>query len=116
MCGRQLDWKLLKELECPVGMEYMASPIKMCEKGHNICGGYKERISDCPTCRGKFINVRNISLEKLAAFAIYPCKNRESGCEETLTTDDRNIHLSVCLYKMSCKHTTTAPGVGYCQT
>jgi hypothetical protein len=28
---KQLDWDLLKELECPVCLEYMESPIKMCE-------------------------------------------------------------------------------------
>ena len=77
----------------------MASPIKMCENGHNICGSCKERLSDCPTCKGKFITVRNITLENLAATAIYPCKNREAGCEETFTVDDRNNHLAVCLYR-----------------
>ena len=99
MSGKQIDWELLKELECPVCLEYMASPIKMCENGHNVCGSCKENLSECPSCRGKFINVRNITLENLAATAIYPCKNSEAGCEETFTVDDRNKHLSVCLYQ-----------------
>ena len=99
MSDRQIYWDLLKGLECPVCKGYMASPIKMCENGHNICGSCKERLSDCPTCKGKFINVRNITLENLAATAIYPCKNREAGCEETFTVDDRNKHLAVCLYQ-----------------
>jgi Zn-finger nucleic acid-binding protein len=99
MSGRQLEWQLLEELECPVCLQYMASPIKMCENGHNICEGCKERLSECPNCRGTFINVRNISLEKLAAFAKYPCKNYKAGCKETSTMDDRNKHLSVYLYR-----------------
>jgi hypothetical protein len=99
MSGKQIDWELLKELECPVCMEYMATPIRMCGNGHNICGGCKERLTVCPSCRGAFINVRNFTVEKIAATAIYPCKNRESGCKETFTADDRNIHLSVCLYQ-----------------
>jgi hypothetical protein len=99
MSCRQLDWELLKELECPVCLEYMSSPIKMCENGHNICGSCKERLLNCPTCRGTFLNVRNVALEKLAATAIYPCKNCEAGCEETFTLDDRNKHLSVCVYQ-----------------
>jgi hypothetical protein len=77
----------------------MASPIKMCENGHNICSSCKEHLSDCPNCRGTFINVRNITLEKLAATAVYPCNNKEAGCKETFTLDDRNKHLSVCLYE-----------------
>ena len=101
MSGKQIDWELLKELECPVCLEYMASPIKMCENGHNICSSCKERLSECPNCRGKFINVRNITLENLGATAIYPCKNREAGCEETFNVDGRNKHLSVCSYQSS---------------
>jgi hypothetical protein len=99
MSDRQINWELLKELECPICMEYMASPIKMCENGHNICGGCKEHLEDCPTCRGRFINARNIALEKFAATAVYPCRNREAGCKETFTADDRNKHLSLCLYR-----------------
>ena len=94
MSGRHLDWQLLEELECPVCTEYMASQIKMCENGHNICGGCKERLPECPTCRGTFIKGRNIVLEKLAANAIYPCKNKEAGCEETFALEDRDSHLA----------------------
>lgn len=43
--------------------------------------------------------VRNISLEKFVATAIYPCKNQEAGCKEKFTVHDRNKHLSVCLYR-----------------
>jgi hypothetical protein len=99
MSGRLLDLEFLKELECPVCMEYMASSIKMCENGHNICGGCKERLTDCPTCRGKFTNVRNIALEKFASIAVYPCKNRDAGCEETFALEDRNNHLAECLFQ-----------------
>jgi hypothetical protein len=40
-------------------------------------------------------------LEKSAATAVYPCKYRQAGCEETFTVEDRNKHLSVCLYQGS---------------
>jgi hypothetical protein len=46
-----------------------------------------------------FLNVRNITLEKIAATAVYPCKNREAGCEETFTADDRDSHLAECLFQ-----------------
>jgi hypothetical protein len=99
MSGKQIDWVFLKELECPVCLVYMASPIQMCENGHNVCGGCKESLSECPTCRGKLINVRNITLEKYAANAIYPCKNREAGCEKTFTMEGRDSHLAECLFQ-----------------
>ena len=98
MSGRQLDWQLLEELECPVCLEYMSSPINMCENGHSICGGCKESLSECPSCRGRFIKVRNITLEKLADTALYPCKNKEAGCQETFTLENRCNHLAECLF------------------
>jgi E3 ubiquitin-protein ligase SIAH1 len=94
-----LDWDLLNELECPVCVEYMASPIKMCENGHNICSSCKSRVSVCPTCKGEFITARNITLEKITAIAIYPCKNREAGCAETFTVQDKTTHQTECLYQ-----------------
>jgi hypothetical protein len=99
MSGKQIDWEFLKELECPVCGGYMASPIKMCENGHNICAGCKERLPECPNCREKLIKVRNITLEKFATNAIYPCKNREAGCEETFTLEDRDSHLAECFFQ-----------------
>jgi E3 ubiquitin-protein ligase SIAH1 len=105
-----LDWDLLEELECPVCLEYMASPIEMCENRHNICSSCKERLPNCPTCRGKLTEVRNIALEKSAATAVYPCKNREAGCEETLSISDKTEHLSECVYQSTkCPFTILSP-------
>jgi E3 ubiquitin-protein ligase SIAH1 len=99
MASRQIDLKLLEELKCPVCVEYMEHPINMCENGHNICRNCKERLTECPTCRGNFTNVRNIALEKFAACAIFPCKNVKVGCKETVTVNDRDNHLAVCLFE-----------------
>jgi hypothetical protein len=99
MSGKQIVWELLEQLECPVCGEYMSSPIKMCENGHNICSSCKERVSNCPSCRGMFLIARNIALVQLAATAIYPCKNREGGCEETFTLNDRENNNAECLFR-----------------
>jgi len=85
----------MEEIQCQVCQEYMASPIKMCENGHNVCNSCRLRVSAGPTCRESLLNVRNITLGKNAATVIYPCKNRETGCEETFTVDDRNKHQFV---------------------
>jgi len=99
MSGKQIDLNLLKELECPVCGEYMASPIKMCENGHSTCSSCRDRLPECPSCRGEFVKVRNIALEKLAATAIYPCKNQEAGCGETFIADGKDNHLAECLFQ-----------------
>ena len=99
MSDKHLEWGLLKQLECPVCLDYMGSPIKMCQNGHNVCNSCRLRVSTCPTCKGQLIDVRNITLENIAATAVYPCKNRAAGCEETFALDDRSKHQSVCLYE-----------------
>jgi len=76
----------------------MSSPNKMCENGHSMCEDCKGRLSNCP-CRGKSVDVRNISLEKLAATAVYPCKNREAGCGETFSANGKSSHLTDCLFQ-----------------
>lgn len=61
-----VDSEVLKELECPVCMEYMLPPIRLCENGHNICKNCLPKMQSCPTCRGNFIQARNVALENLA--------------------------------------------------
>jgi hypothetical protein len=97
--SKSLDLDLLNEQKCPVCQEYTASPNNMCENGHNICSSCRLQVSACPTCKGKFINARNVTSNKIAATAIYPCKNREAGCEETFSISDRFKHQSDYLYE-----------------
>lgn len=80
-------------------LEYMTSQIMMCENGHSVCSSCISSVSACPTCRRTLINMRNFTLEKVAAAAIYPCINREAGCKEILTAGTRNDHQKVCLYQ-----------------
>jgi hypothetical protein len=96
---QQFHWDLLKELECPVCLEYMESPIKMCEKGHTICDRCGSQVSKCPSCEGTFTKARNFTLERIAATVKYPCKNREAGCKETFTLIHKNSHQSECLFQ-----------------
>ena len=92
MSARQIDREHLGELECPVCKQCMSSPIKMCENGHNVCGGCKERLSDCPICRWGNINGQNFVLERFAIIAFYPYKNKEAGCKETFILERSDSH------------------------
>ena len=121
MSDSQIDCILLKELECPVCFEYIASPIKMCENGHNVCNSCMLRISACPTCKGQFIDVRNITVEKNAAIAIYSCKNRKLDVKRhSQFTAEINISSFVCtraknVHSENCQM-STASGLVLCQT
>jgi hypothetical protein len=96
--SRGLSQAVLKELECPVCMEYMVPPIKLCTIGHNICSKCRERVQYCPMCRAEFSETRNVALENIARIQKYPCANRQSGCLELFSIEHINEHQADCVY------------------
>ena len=101
--SRALDEDLLKDLECPVCMQYMVPPIKLCTNGHNICSKCRERVQRCPTCMGEFLETRNLVLENIARKLKYPCANRQSGCLELFSIEHITKHQAACVYgKIKC--------------
>ena len=97
------DEVLLRDLECPVCMEYMVPPIHLCTNGHNICSKCRERVQLCPTCRAEFSQTRNVALENIARRLKYPCANRQSGCLGRFSIEHILLHQAVCVYgKIKC--------------
>jgi hypothetical protein len=95
---RGLDEALLKELECPVCMEYMVPLIKLYTNGHNICSKCKESVVWCPTCRAEFIEISNVALGNVARSQKFPSANRQSGCLQLFSTEHIAEHHTVCVY------------------
>jgi hypothetical protein len=94
---------MLKELECPVCMEYMVPPLKLCTNGHNICSRCRESVQFCPTCRAEFSEIRNVLLENIVRIQMYPCANRQSGCLELFSIEHIAEHHAACVYgKIKC--------------
>jgi hypothetical protein len=94
-----LDEALLSDLECPVCMEYMLPPIKLCTNGHNICSKCRHGVKCCPTCRAGFLDTRNVTLENIAIRQKYPCANRRMGCLELFSIEHIAKHHAVCIYR-----------------
>ena len=93
-----VEQSLLKQLECPVCMDYMRPPITLCANGHNICNICKPKVLHCPTCRQEFLGTRNLALEQLAAEVKYPCAYRNYGCMEIHKLDLIGGHQQKCRY------------------
>jgi len=101
--SRALDEALLKDLECPVCIEYMVPPIWLCTNGHNICSKCRQSVQCCPTCRAEFSEIRNFALENIARRQKYPCVNRQSGCLELFSIEDIAEHQAGSVYgKIKC--------------
>jgi E3 ubiquitin-protein ligase SIAH1 len=91
---------IVKLLECPVCLGTMRPPIFQCLNGHSVCSECKQKVEECPTCRGPFIRTRNRFTEDLANKVIYPCKNTVRGCNEKVPLEDLEKHESVCPHRM----------------
>ena len=101
--SRALGDALLKELECPVCMQYMVPPIKLCTNGHNICSNCRKSVQRCPVCRSKFSKIRNVVLENIVKSQKYPCANRQNGCLEFFSIEHIAKHHAGCVYgKIKC--------------
>ena len=101
--ARAVGEVLLNEMECPVCMEYMVPPIRLCTNGHTIRSKCRGRVTCCPTCRAEFSEIRNVVLENIARSQNYPCANRQRGCLELFSTEHIAEHQAVCVYgKIKC--------------
>ena len=101
--SRAVDEDLLKDLECPVCMDYMEPPIKLCTNGHNICSKCRGSVTCCPTCRAEFSEIRNVALEHIVRRHEYPCANRQGGCLEFFSIEHIAKHQARCVYgKIKC--------------
>merc|ERR1719507_792295 len=95
----ELEW-----LECPVCMETPRSgPIFSCRKGHIICRQCQPKVTQCPTCRDKFIDCRSLIAEKLLTSTLkdtpMQCRHHLAGCvfeDLVVTLPD---HEASCMFR-----------------
>ncbi|KAJ4431003.1 hypothetical protein ANN_19596 [Periplaneta americana] len=95
--AKTIDTNILEELKCPVCMEYMKPPIRMCANAHNFCESCRFRLIKCPLCQSDFLPSRNIALENIAQ-KMKPCKSRTSERTESITEFKKYIECLYCLY------------------
>lgn len=91
---------VVKELECPVCMEYMTAAICMCQCGHSICKNCRDNknITKCPICEADFVSNRNIALERISSLIKYPCRN----CNLLFEANEIDEHEKYCEIKVRC--------------
>lgn len=86
-------------MECPVCYNYLLSPIYQCINGHSICEICKNQLNtECPVCREEFQENRNLVLEKMTQFIVYPCKHYKSGCLYTCKASEIQNHEKRCVF------------------
>lgn len=110
---------MLDEFECPVCMNYMQPPIRMCVAGHSFCEACFEKISTCPVCKKAKSDTRNFALEKMFEKFQFPCKYRSHGCKDETKGPLLNQHLENCDYReISCPVLASCKWIGciHCQT
>ncbi|PNF16913.1 E3 ubiquitin-protein ligase SIAH1B [Cryptotermes secundus] len=109
--AEDLERSLLKNIECPVCMDYMTPPIILCQNGHNICSNCRPNLDTCPNCRDPILEARNYALEDLCYKLNYPCKFLEEGCEETFSGEHIKEHQAVCHHGIHACPLARVPGI-----
>jgi hypothetical protein len=94
-----LTKELLKELECPVCLEYFRQPIILCRSGHSVCEKCRSQLEKCPICRSIFLSTRNITLEAVTSKLTVACKYRSSGCNMAFMLVNITAHKEKCLWR-----------------
>lgn len=97
--AEQLEW-----MECPVCMEIpRRGPIYNCHNGHLICPTCQPQVRECPTCRDRDIDCRNLLAERLLESTLrdtpVPCQNHLAGCEKEDLVANLIHHEMGCYYR-----------------
>lgn len=90
---------IISELKCPGCAQALYGPITLCETGHSICSRCSGRIGACPLCRKKLTEMRNYTLEAIAAKVHFPCTHAARGCTVRLPLELLWWHKDRCGYK-----------------
>ena len=92
-------------LECPVCLKtFLDPPIHQCENGHCFCTSCHEplqRVGDeCPVCRGRLTNTRNLKMEQLLG-KLPQTKCRYEDCQfKRAEVDVVHQHETDCLFRL----------------
>lgn len=107
---------ILSILECPICFEYIVPPIYQCSNQHLLCLNCKQKQTQCPVCRVKLQNDRNLCMEKIAEYISYPCKYEGNGCSAMLSVFEKENHEKTCLAngQYHCCLRTTGRNVSQC--
>lgn len=87
---------ILSILECPVCLEYIVPPIYQCDNQHLLCSACQQYLAHCPICQVKLKGARNLCMEKVSDYVLYPCKNESIGCKVQLHLNKKTAHESAC--------------------
>jgi hypothetical protein len=87
-------------LECVICLDIPKyEPVYQCNNGHIHCNVCHDKITDCPVCRIKLGDTRNLTAEKVLAKCPRPCTFNKYGCDTVLTKEPLNAHEGLCKFK-----------------
>jgi len=92
-------------LECPVCLKtFIDPPIYLCENGHCFCSSCHEPLKsegkECPICRGRLTNARNVTVEKMLE-KLPTTKCRYEDCQfKSADVDVIHKHEIDCLLRL----------------
>ncbi|KAG8277097.1 hypothetical protein J6590_050006 [Homalodisca vitripennis] len=73
--------------ECPVCLQTVTPPFKLCAAGHFICSGCIKTMKLCPICQKEFILENPICVKNMLEALPRFCRSAMNGCEVILNED-----------------------------
>ena len=87
-------------MECVTCIEIPKDkPVYQCNNGHIHCSSCHDKITECPVCRIKLWDTRNVMAEKMLEKCSRPCTFNNSGCDTRLTEEPLKAHEEICTFK-----------------
>uniref|UniRef100_A0A4W3K9P9 E3 ubiquitin-protein ligase n=1 Tax=Callorhinchus milii TaxID=7868 RepID=A0A4W3K9P9_CALMI len=80
-------------------IDYVLPPILQCQSGHLVCSNCGTKLTCSSTCRGPLGSIRNLAMEKVVNFVLFPGKYFSSGCEITLPHTEKADHEQLCEFR-----------------
>ena len=74
-------------------------PVYQCDNGHILCSSCHANVTDCPICRIKLGNSRNLAVEKVLSKFPRPCEFDVYGCKVRMASKTLPTHQNFCKYK-----------------
>jgi len=116
--SRALSETLVGEINCPVCMEFMVSPLKLCTKGHNICSRctvlsyMQSRVFRDQECGSGKPPQDRISFTFLLCISLNSCNSLLSRCGCHVTEHPRvgqipELQLALVITRLQMVHYTT---------
>jgi hypothetical protein len=85
-------------MNCPCCFNMISLPFLGCPNGHIVCNDCLPKVQQCPSCRNKKLDCRQLGMENIASKKSWPCNLAHMGCKHVMKMDKFQEHTKKCKF------------------